>query len=70
VDIKKLNQKLQRVPPHLIPEIIDYIDFLLSKYGINRNNKRKFKFKWSGGLSDIAKQYSSVELQHKAMDWR
>ena len=70
MDIKKLNQKLQRVPPQLIPEIMDYIDFLINKYGIDSSNKREFKFQWSGGLSDISKQYNSVELQHKAMDWR
>lgn len=70
VDIKKINQKLQRIPPQLIPEIMDYVDFLLSKYGIDRNDKRKFKFKWSGGLADISNQFNSVQLQHKSMDWR
>ena len=70
MDIKKLNQKLRRVPPQLIPEIMDYIDFLINKYGIDGSSKRKFKFQWSGGLADISRQYNSVELQHKAMDWR
>jgi hypothetical protein len=70
MDIKKLNQKLKKVPPQLIPEIMDYIDFLINKYGIDSSNKRKFKFQWSGGLAEISKQHNSVELQHKAMDWR
>lgn len=25
---------------------------------------------WAGGLSDLAKEYSSVDLQHKAREWR
>jgi hypothetical protein len=70
MDINKLNEKLKNVPPQLIPEIMDYIDFLLNKYGIDRRNKRKFNFQWSGGLSDISGQYNSVQLQHKALDWR
>jgi len=70
MDINKLNEKLKNIPPQLIPEIMDYIDFLLNKYGIDRRNKRRFKFQWSGGLSDISDQYNSVQLQHKALDWR
>jgi hypothetical protein len=30
----------------------------------------KFKFDWEGGLSDLKEQYTSVELQHKALEWR
>jgi hypothetical protein len=70
MDNSKLNQKLQNVPPKLIPEIMDFIDFLLNKYGSTSKSKSEFKFHWSGGLSDISKQYSSVELQHKSMEWR
>jgi len=49
---------------------MDYIDYLINKYGIDGSGERKFKFQWSGGLADISKQYNSVQLQHKAMDWR
>ena len=55
MDIKKLNQKLRRVPPQLIPEIMDYIDFLINKYGIDGSSKRKFKFQWGGGLVNVSK---------------
>ena len=30
----------------------------------------KFKFDWEGGLSDLKKKYTSVSLQHKALEWR
>ncbi len=29
-----------------------------------------FKFDWEGGLSDANIKVSSVDLQHKALDWR
>jgi len=31
---------------------------------------RKLKLDWGGGLSELAGQYTSVDLQHKANDWR
>jgi len=30
----------------------------------------KFKFDWEGGLSEIGKKFTSVGLQHKALEWR
>lgn len=69
----EINEKISQIPDHLMPEVIDYIDFLLSKYGVKEqknNHKNKFKFDWEGELSELTDQYSSVELQHKAMDWR
>jgi hypothetical protein len=32
--------------------------------------KGKLTFDWEGGLSDLKEKYTSVELQHKAMEWR
>lgn len=31
---------------------------------------RRLKGDWGGGLADLAKEYTSVELQHKATEWR
>lgn len=31
---------------------------------------RKLKGDWGGVLTDLGKQYSSVEMQHKANEWR
>ena len=58
------------MPRHLLPEIMDYIDFLLSKYGANPDKETPFDFSWEGGLSESANDYTSVELQHKASEWR
>lgn len=30
---------------------------------------RRLKAEWGGALADLGRQYSSVELQHKAMEW-
>ena len=70
MSVKEINKKIKQVPPHLVPEIMDYIDFLINKYGKSSKKKKPFKFNWQGGLSEISKKYTSVELQHKAMDFR
>ena len=29
-----------------------------------------YSFDWAGGLKELREQYTSVELQHKASEWR
>ena len=74
MNVNEIGIKLKKLPNHLVPEVLDYIDFLLNKYGsketAKRENGNQFKFDWEGGLSKLKNQYTSVELQHKAMDWR
>lgn len=74
MNVNEIGIKIRKLPDHLIPEVLDYIEFLLNKYGsketVKSENKNKFKFDWEGGLSKLRDQYTSVELQHKAMDWR
>ena len=68
--LHEIETKINKLPDHVIPEINDFIDFLLVKYGDKNINKSKFKFDWEGGLSNLKKKYTSVELQHKVLEWR
>ena len=70
MSIKQINKKIKKIPPHLLPEVMDYIDYLVNKYGSFPKSGETFNFIWEGGLSDISKEYTSVDLQHQAMDWR
>ncbi|VVB89869.1 Uncharacterised protein [uncultured archaeon] len=65
-----IKSKLDELPEDLKKEAFDYIEFLLQKYEKYKTGptKGKFKFDWEGGLSDLKEKYTSVELQHKAMD--
>ncbi|MFQ6072328.1 MAG: DUF2281 domain-containing protein [Methanosarcinales archaeon] len=65
-----IGAKIEKLPDHIIPEINDFIDFLLNKYGSKEIDKSEFKFDWEGGLSKLKNKYTSVELQHKALEWR
>jgi len=64
-----IQTKLEELSEELKKEVFDYIDFLIMKQ-YKGGKKEKFKFDWAGGLSDLKEKYTSVELQHKAMEWR
>jgi len=66
----QIEQKIKQLPGYLLPEIMDYVDFLLSKHGKSNRQTRTFTFSWEGGLADLSEQFTAVELQHKALDWR
>ena len=70
MDIKEINKRIKKIPPPLIPKVVDYIDFLINKYNIQKKNNRSFNFSWEGGLTDISVKFNSTQLQHKALDWR
>jgi len=67
---KEIRLKIQRLPEDLRREVLDYIEFLLKKYKGKKIKTRKFKFDWEGGLSEIREKFTSVELQHKSLEWR
>lgn len=60
---------LAELPSDLKKEVLDYIEFLLQKYKRDMKHEQ-FQFDWEGGLAELKAQYSSVDLQHKAMEWR
>ncbi len=62
-----LEELIKELPPELHQEAEDFISFLIEK------RKKKplddLKLDWIGALEDMSDQYSSVELQHKILDW-
>ena len=69
----EIGNKIKELPEHLIPQVSDYVELLLNKYGSKASEgakPNKFRFDWEGGLSELKGEYTSVELQHKASDWR
>ena len=66
---KEIELKIQELSENLRKEVLDYIEFLLKKYKGRENKVKRFKFDWEGGLSELQKKFTSVELQHKALKW-
>lgn len=63
----ELYKKIDELPDDLKKEVSDFIDFLIAK---NKPTKLKAKLDWIGGLKEFKDIYTSVELQHKASEWR
>ena len=65
---KSLSELVQELPPELTGEVRDFIEFLLSK----RDHTAEYKLRqnWAGALREHREQYTSLELQKKALEWR
>ncbi len=67
---KEIELRVRELPENLRREVLDYIDFLLGKYKKEEIAVRKFRFDWEGGLSELREKFTSVDLQHKSLEWR
>lgn len=63
-----LEEIIKQLPPELRREVEDFARFLLAER--TGKPRRRFRFDWEGALEDLRDQYTSVELQHKALEWR
>jgi hypothetical protein len=61
---KEIELKIRELPEDLKREVLDYIEFLLQKYGTKKTRPKGFKFDWEGSLSELRDKFTSVELQH------
>ena len=56
--LKNLENKILSLPPELQQNVNDFKD------------KKNFNLKWAGALRDYKKEFTSLELQKKALEWR
>ena len=68
---KEIEAKVKRLPEQLRGIVLKYVDFLLQQEEKHRQIKQ-FNFNWEGKLKEVEKtnNISSVELQHKSIEWR
>ncbi len=62
-----IEQLMKELPPDLQQEVEDFARFLLERKA--RKAGRKLRQNWAGALSDYRDQYTSLELQKKALEW-
>jgi hypothetical protein len=70
VNLKEIEMKIRELSDDLRREVLDYVEFLLKKYRDKKLKAKGFKFDWEGGLSEIREKFTSVELQHRTLEWR
>ncbi len=65
---QSLEDLFRQLPPELQQEVRDFAHYLLDT---KVHRKQKYlRLSWAGGLSDLRDQYTSLELQKKALEWR
>ncbi len=65
--MQTLDEKIRALPPEMQEELENFVDYLLEKR--QRQSKQSFKLRWRGAMRDL-RDTTSVELQHKATEWR
>jgi hypothetical protein len=68
-EAKKLEDIIKELPEDIKKEVEDFALFLLEKRKREEAEKKKPTLSWTGGLSEFKDKYTSVELQHKALEW-
>lgn len=64
--IKDIEKKINKLTPELIEELNQFLDYLIDKKTSKKS--RKLTQNWAGGLK--GKDFNSMDLQKKALDWR
>lgn len=66
--MKSLDEIVKELPPDLQQEVQDFARFLFETKV--RPKQSKLRLSWAGGLSEFRDQFTSLELQKKALEWR
>jgi hypothetical protein len=66
--LRPIEELVKELPPDSQAEVRDFVEFLLEKR--RRKVAGTLRQNWAGALSDYREQYTSLELQRKALDWR
>lgn len=65
--MQTLSELVEELPPELQQGLRDFAEFLLAKKVHKR--QKKLRLTWAGALRDYRDQFTSVELQKKALEW-
>lgn len=65
--MKTLEELVRELPPELKEEARDFVEFLLRKKG--KGKQKYLRMTWAGALKEYRDQYTSLELQKKALEW-
>jgi len=66
--MKSIDERIKNLPPALKKEVEEFVNSLLKKR--RKKNGKKLRQDWAGALRDYRDQYTSLELQKKALEWR
>ena len=65
--MKTTEELIKELPPELQQEVRDFAQFLLSTRG--QPKQLKLRLNWAGALREFRDQFTSLDLQKKALEW-
>jgi hypothetical protein len=65
--MKSPEEIIKELPPDLQQEVLDFAEFLLNK--TKPPKQKHLRMSWAGALRGYRDQYTSLELQKKALEW-
>ena len=65
-------EKIESLPDEARGQLLAFLEFLSAQahQAAQVAPAPGFKFNWAGGLADLSQEFSAVELQHQASEWR
>jgi gas vesicle protein len=67
VSSKSLEELVKEIPPELKEQVRHFVESILKKAP---KRGKKLRQDWGGALKNYRGQYTSLELQKKALEWR
>jgi hypothetical protein len=67
---KDIEIKAKELPEYLRKQVLNFMEFISKKNKLGDEEMTRFSFDWEDGLSDIKPRFTSVDLQHKSLEWR
>lgn len=64
---EEVAELLDGLPEELLAEVGDFARFLIESKA--RTKRERFRLDWAGAGRHLKDRFTSVELQHKALDW-
>ncbi|MCB0076722.1 MAG: DUF2281 domain-containing protein [Anaerolineales bacterium] len=66
--VKPLSELVQELPLYAQNQVRDFVESLLTKH--HRESAGPLQQSWAGTLQAYRDQYSALDLQQKALEWR
>jgi uncharacterized protein len=66
--MKEIERLINSLPPELIPQVEEYVSSMLQRR--EKKQGRKLRQDWAGALAEFREQYTSIQLQKMAVEWR
>lgn len=72
MDARTLPELVQELPPDAQEVVRELVELLLSRPPVERSFKAGHPLRqdWAGALRAYRQEYTSLDLQHRASDWR